>query len=250
MDVTQRFSNRVAEYAQFRPSYPEPVFCALATRHCAELPRVAADIGSGTGIFSRGLLAHGFTVHAVEPNPEMRAEAEHALAAEPRFHSSSGRAEATLLPDQSVALLVAAQAFHWFDIELCRHEWRRILHPGGSVGLVWNQRQLGSAFLAAYEAALSRLSEYPRVSARQRDERAVAQLFGAQGFETLEFPNQQSLDWPGLRGRALSSSYVPRAGQPGHDALMAELERCFGEHAHSGRVQLDYVTRLHLGRLT
>ncbi|MEO8178098.1 MAG: hypothetical protein ABI895_04620 [Deltaproteobacteria bacterium] len=46
MDATARFSNRVADYVKFRPSYPEAVFDALVARLGPELPRVAADIGS------------------------------------------------------------------------------------------------------------------------------------------------------------------------------------------------------------
>ena len=249
MDATARFSNRVADYVKFRPSYPDAVFDALVTRLGADLPRVAADVGSGTGIFSRGLLARGFEVYAVEPNPEMRAEAARALAAEPRFHSGSGRAEATELPDASVALVVAAQAFHWFDAGRCRSEWRRVLLPRGLVGLVWNQRRLGSPFMAAYEAVMQRLEEYDRVSRWQRAEAPIVELFGQGQFETLEVPNQQRFDWEGLRGRVLSSSYVPAAGQPGHEQLMLDLRRCFDAHARSGSVQFDYVTRVHIGRV-
>lgn len=248
MDATRRFSDRVADYVKFRPSYPDSVFSALATRLPADLPRVAADIGAGTGIFSRGLLARGFEVFGVEPNPDMRAAAERAFAAEPRFHSGSGRAEATALPDASVALVTAAQAFHWFDPAQCRREWRRILMPNGIVGVVWNQRQLGSPFMQAYGRALERLQEYDEVNRRQHDLEAVEALFGAGRFVTLEFPNQQTFDWDGLRGRVLSSSYVPKFGAFGHEELMIELRRGYEAHQRDGLVQFDYVTRLHVGR--
>jgi len=249
MDSTQRFSNRVADYVQFRPTYPEAVFDTLVALLPVELPRSAADIGSGTGIFSRGLLARGFEVYAVEPNAEMRAQAEAGLASNPRFCSRSARAEATQLPDRCVSLIVAAQAFHWFDRAQCRSEWQRLLLPGGIVGLVWNQRRLGSAFMQAYEDVMQRLPEYDQISRSQRDQAAVADLFGAGRFETLEYPNHQSFDWAGLRGRVLSSSYAPQAGDPGHERLMTALERCFFSHERAGNVQFDYVTRLHVGRL-
>ncbi len=249
MDATRRFSDRVADYVKFRPGYPDSVFSALATRLPPELPRVAADIGAGTGIFSRGLLAHGFEVFAVEPNPDMRAAAELALAAEARFHSGSGRADATALPGASVALVTAAQSFHWFEPEACRREWQRILVPGGVVGVVWNQRRLGSPFMQAYEAAMQLLKEYDEVNRSQRDRSAVARLFGAQPFETLEYSHQQTFDWEGLRGRVLSSSYVPKPGAPGHDPLMSALRGAFDAQQREGTVQFDYVTRLHVGRL-
>jgi SAM-dependent methyltransferase len=250
MDSTRRFSNRVADYVKFRPTYPEAVFDTLVARVPPGLPRSAADIGSGTGIFSRGLLARGFELYGVEPNPEMRAQAEQALGGEPRFHSRSGRAEATGLPDRCVSLAVAAQAFHWFDPRQCRSEWQRLLVPGGVVGLVWNQRQLGSEFMQAYEAVMQRLPEYDQVSRWQRDAATIAALFGEGEFETLEYGNHQIFDWPGLRGRVLSSSYVPKSGELGHEELMIELQRSFSAHERAGSVQFDYVTRLHVGHLS
>ena len=248
MDATGRFSQRVADYVEFRPGYPESVFSALAARLPADLPRVAADIGAGTGIFSRGLLAHAFEVFAVEPNAEMRAAAERALGGEARFHSGSGRAEATALPGASVALVSAAQSFHWFDPEQCRREWQRILMPGGIVAVLWNQRRLGSPFMQAYETAMQQLKEYDEIQRRQRDRSALQRLFDAKPFETLEYFHQQTFDWRGLRGRVLSSSYVPQASAPGHDELFSELGRAYEAHQHDGHVQFDYLTRLHVGR--
>jgi SAM-dependent methyltransferase len=248
MDSTRRFANRVADYVKFRPTYPGAVFDTLVARVPAELPRSAADIGSGTAIFSRGLLARGFEVYGVEPNAEMREQAERELADEPRFHSRAARAEATELPDQCVSLIVAAQAFHWFDPAQCRSEWQRLLLPGGLVGLVWNQRRLGSELMLAYETVMQQLPEYDQVSRWQRDEASIVALFGAGRFETLEYSNHQIFDWAGLRGRVLSSSYVPKSGEPGHEQLMADLQRCFVAHERAGSVQFDYVTRLHIGR--
>jgi SAM-dependent methyltransferase len=249
MDATRRFSNRVTDYVEFRPGYPDSVFSALAQRLSPDLPRVAADIGAGTGIFSRGLLAHGFEVFAVEPNAEMRGAAERLLSAEARLHSSSGCAEATGLPSASVALVSAAQSFHWFDPEQCRREWQRILMPNGIVAVIWNERHLGSAFMQAYEAAMQSLAEYGEVHRRQRDRDTVRRLFEAQPFETLEYSHQQTFDWRGLRGRVLSSSYVPKPGSPGHAELFNELRQAYEAHQQGGRVQFDYVTRLHVGRL-
>ena len=45
------------------------------------------DIGSGTGILSRAMLEHGWTVYGVEPNDDMRREAEKVLKGFHRFHS-------------------------------------------------------------------------------------------------------------------------------------------------------------------
>ena len=121
--------------------------------------------------------------------------------------------------------------------------------PSGIAGVVWNQRRLGSPFMQAYEAAMQLLKEYDEINRGQRDRSAVARLFGEKPFTTLEFSHQQTFDWEGLRGRVLSSSYVPKPGAPGHDELMSELRRAYNTQQRDGVVQFDYVTRLHVGPL-
>jgi len=96
MDPTARFSDRVALYQRYRPSYP-PQVIALLRRDCGlTAEAVVADIGSGTGIFTRLLLATGARVFAVEPNAEMRQAGEQLLAGEPRLTSLPGRSDRPL----------------------------------------------------------------------------------------------------------------------------------------------------------
>ena len=90
-----------------------------------------ADIGSGTGLSTRLFLDHRNSVFAVKPNREMREAAERILESYPGFKSVDGSAEATGLTDHSVDLIVAGQAFHWFDGAKSRAEFRRILRPDG-----------------------------------------------------------------------------------------------------------------------
>ena len=129
-DATTRFSGRVDDYVKTRPSYPHGVLAVLREECDLGPTSVVADLGSGTGLFTRLLLASGATVRAVEPNDEMLAAAEALLGTTPGFHSVAGRAEATALADASVDLVTAAQAFHWFDVPRARVEIARILrHP-------------------------------------------------------------------------------------------------------------------------
>lgn len=247
MDSTERFSNRVDDYVKYRPNYPAAVFEAIERRvreREASLgvawPRTCADVGSGTGIFTRALLSRGWTVHAVEPNQAMREAAEKELGADASFVSHDGRAEATGLADQSVSLVVAAQAFHWFDEDRTRAEWSRISVPGGLVGLIWNVRQLGTPFMDAYEEVLSRrLPEYSRVTHRHVDDAALARFFRGK-YETERTLHRQVLTFQGLVGRVTSSSYAPEPEQAGYDELMRELRRIFEAHAREGVVEFRY----------
>lgn len=249
-DPTLRFSDRVEDYARYRPRYPDSVLRALETEARLGAATIVADIGSGTGIFAELLLRAGCTVHAIEPNREMREAAERALSDCPNFHSVEGTAEATQLPDASVELVTAAQAFHWFDPRAARAEFARILKPRGKVALVWNSRQTrATPFLRAYEQLLQtfgtdyRQVDHLNITAEQLDS------FYRSPFRRLAFPNEQSLDLEGLRGRLLSSSYTPAEGHPQRKPMLAELARIFQEHQEGGTVRVLYETELFLGQL-
>src|SRR5262245_9983579 len=97
---------------------------------------VIADVGSGTGLLAKLFLENGNRVYCIEPNREMRQAGEGILEDYPKFLSVAGTAEATALSDASVDFVTAGQAAHWFDATKARHEFRRILRPGGWLALV------------------------------------------------------------------------------------------------------------------
>jgi SAM-dependent methyltransferase len=245
-DPTARFSDRVADYVRYRPGYPDEVIRVLRDETGLAPVHVLADVGSGTGISSRLFLDHGNRVFAVEPNPDMRAAAEALLGGDPRFRSVAGSAEGSTLPDAAVDYAVAGQAFHWFDGPRARDEFRRIVRPGGWAVLLWNARRTStSPFLRAYEALLHEHgTDYAAVNHENIGDDTLRAFFG--GPYTLRTAyNEQVFDYPGLKGRLLSSSYAPNAGHPGHAPMMRALERIFGEHQVDGRVVFEYDTRIY-----
>lgn len=250
-DPTRRFSDRVENYVRYRPGYPEEVVHLLRTETGLAPAAVIADVGSGTGISSELFLRHGHTVHGVEPNREMREAAEAMLREHPRFHSVPGTAEATTLPPRSVDCVVAGQAFHWFDTHEARREFARILRPGGWVVLLWNTRRTDSTpFLRAYEALLQRHgTDYREVQHRNVDPAALRSFFANGAFGVRTLYNEQRFEFEGLKGRLLSSSYVPAEEHPGYPAMMRTLEHLFEEHAEDGRVCFEYDTELYFGHV-
>lgn len=250
-DSVGRFSNRVDNYLKYRPRYPEGILdalrevCGLTTRS------TVADVGSGTGFLTELFLQNGNTVWAVEPNADMHAAAERMLAGVAGFHSLVGVAEATTLPDQSIDIVAAGQAFHWFDRAQTRLEFARILKPGGWVALVWNERETESTpFLRDYEHLLQRFAtDYAQVDHRLISDSVLQAFFAPGSFQLRSFPNRQEFDYVGLQGRLLSSSYAPESGQPGHEAMLAELRRIYDAHCENDRVSFDYLTRVYCGQL-
>ena len=250
VDATQRFSTRVKNYIKYRPGYPAEILDTLTEECGLNRDTVIADVGSGTGILSELLLRKSSRVFGVEPNQDMREAAERVLSGYVNFVSIKGRAEATTLADQSVDLITAAQAFHWFDRPKTRVEFSRILKPLGWVVLLWNERLTTTPFLQEYERLLKKFSQdYDKVDHRLIGTEALAEFFGSADFSVKTYPNQQTFDGEGLKGRLLSSSYTPEAADPRYLPMLDELGRIFKEHQLDGLVVFEYQTTLYYGRL-
>jgi SAM-dependent methyltransferase len=247
---TERFSDRVDNYARYRPTYPAEVVDILAKEIGLEPSWRIADVGSGTGISAELFLRNGNSVYGVEPNAPMREAAERLLAGYVNFTSINGTAEATTLPDRCVDLVLAAQAFHWFDVAAFRMEAKRVLKPGGWAVLMWNTRQLeGTPFLRAYEQFLiEHGTDYLRVRHDHGESTKLVRFFGGP-YQTRRVPNRQRLSRDGLRGRLLSASYVPGPTEPGHDAAVEAIDRLFDEHEQNGEVLIEYDMELHFSQL-
>jgi SAM-dependent methyltransferase len=204
-------------------------------------PWVVCDVGSGTGFSTELFLDAGNEVYAVEPNDAMRAAAERRLGSRAGFHSIAGTAERTGLASESVDLVVAAQAFHWFDARAARAELGRILRSPRWAALLWNTRhEDATPFLHGYESLLrTHGTDYSQVRHDWRRAGALEEFF-PEGFERAVLPNEQVLDYEGLRGRLGSSSYVPPPGDPRHEAMLADLRTLFEAHEEAGTVRMTY----------
>ncbi|HVS95403.1 MAG TPA: methyltransferase domain-containing protein [Puia sp.] len=166
-----------------------------------------------------------------------------------QFISIDGTAEATGLADGSVNMIVAGQAFHWFDAVRCRPEFVRILRPPGVVALVWNERLVESPFEKEYEDLIVRYgTDYTYVNHKVNSDEKIAAFFQPAAFELAIFPNEQVFDLDGLKGRLLSSSYIQKEG-PRHGEMLQSLRELFDRHAAGGRVRVGYDTKVYSGIL-
>jgi ubiquinone/menaquinone biosynthesis C-methylase UbiE len=249
-DATQRFSSRVENYVRYRPGYP-PELLELLKNECDLTPdSLVADIASGTGIFTRMLAENGNRVFGVEPNDEMRRAGERLLESYLGFKSIAGTAEATTLPDHSVDIVTAAQAAHWFDREKARGEFIRILKPGGWLVLLWNERRTDSTpFLREYEHLLLAYGTDYREVRHERTTAEIADFFSPSPFRSSTLEMRQEVNYAGLEGRLLSSSYTPTSDHANYDAMLRQLRRIFDAHQIDDRVSLDYNTLVYYGQL-
>jgi ubiquinone/menaquinone biosynthesis C-methylase UbiE len=247
---TQRFSSRVENYVKYRPRYPQAVINHLRET-CQLTPEsIVADIGSGTGFLTKLFLQNENCVYGVEPNQPMREAGERFLKDYPHFTSVAGTAEETTLPNASVDFIVAGQAFHWFDRETTKTEFKRILKPQGWVVLIWNDRRTNSTpFLVAYEQLLETYgTDYGRVNHKQIDKTILDSFFDSD-CQQVSFYNAQNFDFEGLKGRLLSSSYTPEAEDLRYEAMLSKLRKIFNMHQIDEKVVFEYDTQVYYGRL-
>jgi ubiquinone/menaquinone biosynthesis C-methylase UbiE len=246
----ERFSDRVDDYKKYRPGYPKEALEFVINTCKVNKNWKIADIGSGTGISTQALIEEcGCEVFAVEPNEKMRNEAEKSLSNNNLFWSINGSSDDTHLKDKSINLIAVFQAFHWFDRQRTRVEFKRIITEPNWVLLMWNDRKTGgSGFLEGYEEILRMLPEYPKVNHKNIERQEIEDFMKNHELTCMEFKNSQRFDFDGLKGRFFSSSYTPSFGTEEHELQIEKLKDLFSRTNKNGQVEFQYSTQLFLGR--
>jgi len=129
-------------YDRVRPSYPPFVFETIFNAIKSKSQLNIVEIGSGTGIFTRALLAQWNTaiyqIKAIEPSEGMRSMFSQTVK-DDRVTVAEGTFDATGIAEGWADLVVIAQAFHWCpDYNTASAEFSRILKPNGTVAFTWN----------------------------------------------------------------------------------------------------------------
>jgi ubiquinone/menaquinone biosynthesis C-methylase UbiE len=249
-DNTRRFSDRVENYVRYRPTYPKEIIDYFINEGILQNDSVVADVGSGTGILTRLFLENDNVVYAIEPNEPMRQKAEEIFKENKKFVSLNGKAEETTVTSKTIDLIVAGQAFHWFDPISTKIEFKRILKTDGHVALIWNERKVESEFEKSYEMLLVKYStDYLKVDHRNISEEKIKSFFDPSPIKYISFYNKQIFDWEGLKGRMLSSSYVPNKNSAHFEQMISELKRIFEPYQENGKVKFQYDTKVYIGQL-
>lgn len=240
------FHRTVHHYGRYRPSYPEEVLKTIE-KECEITPASRiADIGSGTGIFTKLFLDAGYSVTGVEPIEAMRAQAPK----HPNFKQIEATAEKTLLPTKALDLVIAGQAFHWFDQPKFRKELDRILKKGGHVAIAFNQQDLSDPVMQEYVAMLKKYGiNDDKVKEPKITDGDLDAFFSPSHCLHFRFPNTQQFDAESFRGRLLSTSYAPPPDHPNYPPLIQTLEDIFRTHQNSGFIDFKYQTTLTICQL-
>lgn len=219
------FDDAADTYERARPGYPTEAADWLL----ASTPQAVLDLGAGTGKLTRALAGRVPTLHAVDPSPNMLAQLEKAV---PEAITAVGTAEAIPLPDASVDAVLMAQAWHWVDPARAVPEIRRVLRPGGVLGLIWNVRDESVPWVAA-------LTELMHASAA---ESFVAESEGLPDelgpVERLEVTWQRPFDRQGLLDLVRSRSHVIAAPPQERERILQDVSDLLDSHPElAGRTE-------------
>ncbi len=249
MNNIERFNNRVDYYLKYRPGYPLKIIEILKQETGFDETFDIADIGSGTGLLSKLFVNNGNIVYGVEPNNEMRKAAEKIFANNYNFISIKGTAENTTLANECVDLITAAQSFHWFNSEQAKDEFKRIIRKNGYVTIIFNVRKNNTPFMKAYNKLQENLnSDFKEVRLENITRKHISDFFNGKKFTEKHIDNSQELDYPSLRGRFLSCSYVPLSGAENKRALK-ELKSIFDKYNNKNKIVIEYITKIYIGKL-
>ncbi|MFL6126049.1 class I SAM-dependent methyltransferase [Actinophytocola sp.] len=151
-----RFDDVAELYDRVRPHYPDELFADLAALTGARPGTTVLEVGCGPGQATRGLLARGWRVRAVEPGETMAARARENFAGRP-FTVDVSRFEDWDPDGATFDLLFSATAYHWVDPAV---RWTKAAAVTGAIGLATNRTVAGGQFDDVYRASADLHARY------------------------------------------------------------------------------------------
>lgn len=229
----QSFAHVPGVYDRARPGYPREAAAWLAG---ADRARVL-ELGAGTGKLTGELLALGHDVMATDPADEMLAVLR---ASHPQARTSVAKAESIPFASRSADVVVAAQAFHWFDPATALPEIFRVLRPQGTLSLVWNAADVRVPWVKK----LGRIVGDGSLTGDDKDPSAVIAASGL--FDTVErvvFRHWVTVGQQRLRDLVASHSAVSTLEPRELDKVLAAVDALYADYQRgSAGMQLPYLT--------
>ncbi|MCL2540449.1 MAG: class I SAM-dependent methyltransferase [Firmicutes bacterium] len=246
----EKFTDKAVGFAKYRPPYATAFFKYLLTKVNDAGNTVVADIGAGTGLFSKGLLDHGFKVVCIEPNAAMRLEASVYLSEQKGFKIIDGAAEFTNLPADRFDIVTAAQAFHLVNREAFLAEAERILKPYGKLALVWHMQDTDIALFKEiaeinhqFCAKFKGFAE--GVDYKNPDE--FNEMFMPGEVEYKLFDNSILLTREQFMGWIMAASFVPPVNSCEHKTYYNAISDLFIRHSVAGKITVPLKTVSYVG---
>ena len=227
--LSRAFGAVAQAYDRGRPSYPADAVAWLLDGDA----KIVLELGAGTGKLTRQMVDQGHAVFATEKDPAMLEVLKQRV---PEVSAKVAGAEEIPANDRSVDVVIAAQAFHWFDHDVAIPEMARVLKPGGHVALVWN---FFDKRIPWVRKLLEVMGERMHTSGSQ-EILAESELFGEVESETFAF--WQDVDRDTLVDIVASRSYIASLPEDERESKLDAVRALYDDYGrgHDG-MQLPYV---------
>ena len=243
------FSGKNEVYSKSRPDYPQGLIDFLFENFIKE-ESVIADIGAGTGIFTKQLSKLNNIIFAVEPNDDMFSSLKENLKDYKNIEILKGSAENLPLPDKSINFICAAQAFHWFDKEKFKNECTRVLKENGFVALLWNVRDESTDLVKEIDLINRKYCKnYKGFSSGLKIEKESFCDFFEGDFIAKNFRNDIPFTKENFIKRNLSSSFSPKETDENYLPFINELKKLAERYETNGIVTLPNITKCFIGKV-
>jgi SAM-dependent methyltransferase len=246
-------------YDRVRPTYPEPLFDAVARFAALGPGDRVLEVGCGTGRATVPLARRGLTVLGLEPSADMAAVARRHCAAFPAVRIDTTTFEAWPVERHAFRLLVSAQAWHWVAPAARATKAHDALAPGGVLALCWNRVRwrADDPVRAALDATYDRLSPtlaarrpgFPGLGAAPAPPPSVVELEASGRFGPVR---RHEYPW---HARYRADRYVELLSTQSDHRMLPEPERralldgvAAVVAAAGGEIRVDYVAELYVTR--
>lgn len=242
------FSTLAEAYNESRPGYAENSIHEILQLIATPNDEITfADIGAGTGIWTRQVNKH---LHippvAVEPNDAMRLQGSN----HPDSHNiiwQKGSAEDTKLNTNSFDLVTMASSFHWTDFDKSLSEFNRILKPGGWFVAAWNPRAIQHPLLKQFEEKIKQLApNIKRVSSGKSNfvENLTKRLQAVSQFHNFHYiEHQHSERFNKQRYISVWQSVNDVRNQLGEDKFQQFMDYIDNHFTDDASYECLYITR-------
>ena len=225
MDPIAAYTGKAKNYAAFRLPYSHKTIEGISVVCGLDHSWSVADIGAGTGILTELIVDHAGHIYALEPNEDMRREAQRLLKGKGKVEYLSGTAEQTNLPTGSIDLITVGQALHWFDPVSTRREFSRILKPEGWLAVVWNQFKGGKD---------------PNITI----------FFSPRSIQRMSVAMRIQETWEQFMGGMRSAAAAPSIDDPVYPDFEKSQRQLFERRARDGLITIAYGTEIVVGKLS
>ena len=237
------FDTKSENYVGYRPDFPQ---AAVDLIFSIVSDPVMADIGSGTGRLSGRCLNRAAKVYAVEPNAQMRKAADEQFAEHINYQSVAAFAQQTSLPEDCLDVITVASAYHYFDNDATRQEFRRILKQDGYIFL-FHDIYTGNAYDTEKAIIDQKYRTHPSNGITYESRAEV--LFGKDRYQSKIFENTVYQTYEAFLGGWSSASYIPHVGTPEYSRFEKEARSLFEKYQKDGLIELKVTTMCFYGQL-